>query len=86
MDKEFFKLDSLLVEGELCLEKAKNIIGTLDQEYFSLSNEKMITFYYEDAGIKCNIVQDYINLMDDILRKMNDIVQSEFQRSKECSN
>lgn len=76
MSKEFFELDNLLTEAELCLEKAKNITGDLDQEYFSLCDEKMITFYHENAGIKCNIVQDYINLMEGILNSMNDIIQS----------
>lgn len=75
MKKNIFKLDELLVEVGLCNEKAMAVIDELIQNYFSLSNEKCIAFYHENAKIKCNIVQDYIFHMRELLDGIDNITR-----------
>lgn len=82
MKNEILDLEILLTQVEQYNEKAEVAIDDLEQEYFSLDDEKYISFYHENARIRCCIVQDYIHFMKKTLSSMNEIIQKVAKSNK----
>lgn len=83
MKNIMIELDNLLAQVEQYNKKAELITDDLEQGYFSLSEESDIAFCHENAKIKCHIVQDYICFMNEILSRMNNIIEKVIKSNKD---
>lgn len=77
MKKEFNLLDNTLTELEIMQEKAKVICEDLENEYFSMDydNSRFLEYYQEKAGIKNDIVLDYLNRIEGKIQELRNLME-----------
>lgn len=79
MNKKEFEADSILSNIELATKKAQVAISDLENTYFSMLNPKgyVLQEYYEDAGVRNTIVNDYLCTIDEKLKELRQLLCSE---------
>lgn len=77
MRKEYLELDGMFTELELMQERAKAICGDLSQDYFGEIEPRFLKCHYQDAGIKSDIVFDYLCFMDEKMREIRGVMEME---------
>lgn len=83
MTKKDIVIDSQVCEMELAVRKAKVIAEDLVQDYFGENLEKtneawkVLGLYYEAAGLKAGIVNDFLYDIINMLAELQKIVNEE---------
>ena len=83
MTKKEIEIDSVLIDLELSTKKAKAIIEDLTQDYFdkgvvgSGDAWEITDMYYEEAGLKARIVNDYLYESGKLLKEIRGVLDEE---------
>lgn len=81
--KKEIEIDSVLIDLELSTKKAKAIIEDLTQDYFdkgavgSGDAWEITGMYYEEAGLKARIVNDYLYESEKMLKEIRKVLDEE---------
>lgn len=83
MTKKEIEIASLISELDLLARKSKVIANDLEQDYFDVhiestsDNWKITGSYYEAAGLKLRIVNDYLFKVTDKFMELRELFNSE---------
>lgn len=83
MTKKEIEIDSVLIDLELSAKKAKVIIEDLTQDYFDKRAVgpddfwEIAGMYYEEAGLKARIVNDYLYESEKLLKEIRKVLDEE---------
>lgn len=81
MVKDLYELDSSLSDLEIACNKAKTMCSDLKDSYFGTTNPEnyLLRSRYEEAGVKTQILMDYLFEMKVSLEDLRGKVEKEFE-------